>query len=75
MSIETGVTDVRVTVLHAAPEVGTVDVYVTTLGDDLASNAPVATLSFSEAAGPGRYRSRYSVSGADNTHGHRRRRL
>ena len=52
VSIEAGVTDVRVTVLHAAPEVGTVDVYVTTPGDDLASNAPVATLSFSEAAGP-----------------------
>ena len=42
----------RVTVLHAAPEVGTVDVYVTAPGDDLANNTPVAALSFGEAAGP-----------------------
>ena len=42
----------RVTVLHAAPEVGTVDVYVTAPDDDLANNTPVAALSFGEAAGP-----------------------
>ena len=52
VTIEAGVTDVRVTVLHAAPEVGTVDVYVTAPGDDLANNTPVAALSFGEAAGP-----------------------
>ena len=52
VEIEAVVTDVRVTVLHAAPEVGTVDVYVTAPGDDLANNTPVAALSFGEAAGP-----------------------
>ena len=52
VTIEAGVTDVRVTVLHAAPEVGTVDVYVTAPGDDLANNTPAAALSFGEAAGP-----------------------
>ena len=52
VAIEAGITDVRVTVLHAAPEVGTVDVYVTAPDDDLANNTPVATLSFGEAAGP-----------------------
>lgn len=52
VAIETDITDVRVTVLHAAPEVGTVDVYVTAPGADLANNTPVAALSFGEAAGP-----------------------
>jgi hypothetical protein len=52
VEIEADITDVRVTVLHAAPEVGTVDVYVTAPGDDLANNTPVAGLSFGEAAGP-----------------------
>ncbi|MFB0949874.1 MAG: DUF4397 domain-containing protein, partial [Halioglobus sp.] len=52
VEIEADITDVRVTVLHAAPEVGTVDVYVTAPGDDLANNTPAAALSFGEAAGP-----------------------
>ncbi|MDG2270814.1 MAG: DUF4397 domain-containing protein [Halioglobus sp.] len=52
VAIEAGITDVRVTVLHAAPEVGTVDIYVTAPDDDLANNTPVAALSFGEAAGP-----------------------
>lgn len=51
VTVEDDITDVRVTVLHAAPAVGTVDIYVTTPGDDLGNTAPI-TAGFGDAAGP-----------------------
>ena len=51
VEIEEGITDVRVSVVHAAPGVGTVDIYVTAPGDDLSAASPI-TASFEDAAGP-----------------------
>ena len=51
VDIEDSITDVRVSVLHAAPEVPAVDIYVTAPGDDLANTAPI-TAAFGDAAGP-----------------------
>jgi hypothetical protein len=51
VDIEDGITDVRVSVLHAAPEVGTVDIFVTAPGGDLAGATPI-TAAFGDAAGP-----------------------
>ena len=51
VTIEEGITDVRVSVLHAAPEVGAVDIYVTAPGDDLANTSPI-TAAFGDSAGP-----------------------
>jgi hypothetical protein len=43
--------DVRVSVLHAAPAAGDVDIYVGAPGDDLANIAPIGA-DFGDAAGP-----------------------
>ena len=51
VTIEDGITDVRVSVLHAAPQVGPVDIYVTAPGDDLANTTPIDA-DFGDAAGP-----------------------
>ena len=51
VTIEEGITDVRVSVLHAAPQVGPVDIYVTAPGDDLANTTPIDA-DFGDAAGP-----------------------
>lgn len=51
VEIESDIADVRVSVLHAAPEAGTVDIYLTAPGDDLANTSPI-TAAFSDAAGP-----------------------
>lgn len=51
VQIENDISDVRVSVLHAAPEAGTVDIYVTAPGDDLANTAPI-TAAFGDSAGP-----------------------
>jgi hypothetical protein len=51
VEIEENISDVRVSVLHAAPDVGAVDIYVTSPGDDLAGASPI-TLDFGDAAGP-----------------------
>ncbi|MEH6581211.1 MAG: DUF4397 domain-containing protein [Halioglobus sp.] len=51
VAIEDGITDVRVSVLHAAPEVPAVDIYVTAPGDDLANTSPI-TAAFGDSAGP-----------------------
>jgi hypothetical protein len=42
---------VRVSVLHAAPNVGAVDIYVTAPGDDIANTTPIDA-DFGDAAGP-----------------------
>jgi hypothetical protein len=51
VEIERGIEDVRVSVVHAAPAVGEVDIYVTAPGDELASVAPIDA-DFGDAAGP-----------------------
>jgi hypothetical protein len=51
VTIEDDITDVRVTVLHAAPNVGAVDIYVTAPGDDIANTTPIDA-DFGDAAGP-----------------------
>lgn len=51
VAIEEGITDVRVSVLHAAPAVGDVDIYVTAPGDDLAGVTPIDA-GFGDSAGP-----------------------
>ena len=51
VTIEDDITDVRVSVLHAAPKVGAVDIYVTAPGDDIANTAPIDA-DFGDAAGP-----------------------
>ena len=49
--VETGISDVRVSVVHAAPMAGAVDIYVTAPGDALSNNAPIDA-AFGDAAGP-----------------------
>ena len=51
VEIEDAVSDVRVSVIHAAPAVGQVDIYVTAPGDELSSASPI-TAAFGDAAGP-----------------------
>jgi len=51
VTIEDDITDVRVSVLHAAPQVGPVDIYVTAPGDDITNTAPIDA-DFGDAAGP-----------------------
>lgn len=51
VEIEDGIEDVRVTVVHAAPQVGDVDIYVTSPGDALANTAPIDA-GFGDFAGP-----------------------
>ena len=51
VEIEDSVSDVRVSVLHAAPDAGAVDIYVTAPDDDLAGNAPISA-AFNDAVGP-----------------------
>ncbi len=51
ITIEEDITDVRVSVLHAAPMVADVDIYVTTPGDDIANTDPIDA-DFGDAAGP-----------------------
>ncbi len=51
VDIEQGIEDVRVTVVHAAPDVGQVDVYVTAPEDALEGGSPI-TAAFGDAAGP-----------------------
>lgn len=51
IEIEDDIADVRVSVLHAAPDVGQVDIYVTAPGDDIANTSPI-TAGFGDAAGP-----------------------
>ncbi|MGB1141854.1 MAG: DUF4397 domain-containing protein, partial [Halioglobus sp.] len=51
VEIEENIEDVRVSVLHAAPQVGAVDIYVTAPGDDLANTAPIDA-DFGDSAGP-----------------------
>jgi hypothetical protein len=51
VEIEDDISDVSVTVLHASPDVPTVDIYVTAPGDDLGNTAPI-TAAFGDAAGP-----------------------
>lgn len=51
VTIEDDITDVRVSVLHAAPQVGAVDIYVTAPGDDLANTTPIDA-DFGDSAGP-----------------------
>jgi hypothetical protein len=52
VTVEDDITDVRVSVLHGAPLVGVVDIYVTSPGDDLANTAPTIKAAFGDAAGP-----------------------
>lgn len=49
--IEDNITDVRVSILHAAPNAGAVDIYVTSPGDDIANTMPIQA-AFNDAAGP-----------------------
>lgn len=63
---------VRVQALHAAPAAGTVDVFVTALGADLASTAPAGTFAFKETLGPvdvppGDYQVRVTPTGTPGT--------
>lgn len=51
VEIEEGISDVRVSVMHAAPMVGDVDIYVTAPGEALANVAPIDA-GFGDAAGP-----------------------
>ncbi len=51
VTIEDDIPDVRVSVLHAAPQVGSVDIYVTAPGDDLGNTSPIDA-GFGDAAGP-----------------------
>ena len=51
VTIEDDISDVRVSVLHAAPQVGAVDIYVTAPGDDLANTTPIDA-DFGDSAGP-----------------------
>ena len=51
VTIEADITDVRVSVLHAAPQVGAVDIYVTAPEDDLANTTPIDA-GFGDSAGP-----------------------
>ena len=51
VTIEDDISDVRVSVLHAAPQVAAVDIYVTAPGDDLANTTPIDA-DFGESAGP-----------------------
>jgi hypothetical protein len=51
VEIEDSVSDVRVSVLHAAPDVGAVDIYVTSPDADLAGASPIGA-AFGDAAGP-----------------------
>lgn len=51
VEIEEGISDVRVSVVHAAPMVGAVDIYVTAPGDELSNNTPIDA-GFGDAAGP-----------------------
>ena len=51
VEIEENISDVRVSVLHAAPQVGAVDIYVTAPGDDLANTTPIDA-DFGDSAGP-----------------------
>jgi len=51
VEIEDSVADVRISVLHAAPEVPAVDIYVTAPGGALGSVTPI-TAAFGDAAGP-----------------------
>ena len=49
--VENDLNNVRVSLLHAAPEVPAVDIYVTAPGDSLSNTTPI-TASFGDAAGP-----------------------
>ncbi|MDX1736494.1 MAG: DUF4397 domain-containing protein [Halioglobus sp.] len=51
VAIEEGVSDVRISALHAAFDVGTVDIYVTPPGADLMAFEPI-TAAFGDSAGP-----------------------
>ena len=51
VEIDDDISDVRVSVLHAAPGVGAVDIYVTAPGGALADTTPI-TAAFGDAAGP-----------------------
>ncbi|MCB1842874.1 MAG: DUF4397 domain-containing protein [Halioglobus sp.] len=51
VTVEEAIADVRVSVLHAAPGVGAVDIYVTAPGDALANTTPIDA-AFGDAAGP-----------------------
>jgi hypothetical protein len=51
VTIEEGITDVRVSILHAAPQVGDVDIYVTAPADTLEASTPIDA-GFGDAAGP-----------------------
>ena len=51
VDIEEDIADVRVSVMHAAPQVGKVDIYVTAPGDNLADGSPISA-GFGDAAGP-----------------------
>lgn len=51
VTIEADIADVRVSVLHAAPQVGAVDIYVTAPEDDLANTTPIDA-GFGDSAGP-----------------------
>mgnify|MGYP001818318278 CR=1 FL=1 len=51
VEIEADITDVRVSVLHAAPQVGDVDIYVTSPEDEIGSGSPIDA-GFGDAAGP-----------------------
>ena len=62
--------EVRVTVLHGAPNAPAVDVYATTPGADLAQSAPLGSFSFSQTLGPvevpaGDYQIRVTLAGDD----------
>jgi len=51
LEIEDSISDVRVSVLHAAPDAGVVDIYVTAPDDDLTGGSPISA-AFNDAAGP-----------------------
>ncbi len=51
VTVEDDIDDVRVSVMHAAPNVGAVDIYVTAPGDALENNSPIDA-DFGDAAGP-----------------------
>lgn len=71
VTVEEGIQDVRVSVLHAAGGVGPVDVYVTAPGDMLASSTPL-DLAFEQALPPTAlmadtpYRIRITPDGSDS---------
>ncbi|MEO0614661.1 MAG: DUF4397 domain-containing protein [Pseudomonadota bacterium] len=61
--------NLRATVVHAAPDAPTVDVFVTAPSADLAASAPLGTFSFGESLGPvevpaGDYQIRVTLAGA-----------